>query len=183
MGDEGGGGRDQGGRARTDFSLAWLEAAWYFSEGGHGPTRSRSVQKMLHVYYCTTPVLNSRVLLMYTDTVKVLQGYHVQNSPSGSFLLWGGALGSEGVVYDIVWRRCPRRTPWMMLRTPVCSYPIIVTHLSFNFLCLLLLYSIYLNGRDVWRVVGAESTEWCIEGQAFSRSYDLAPRPPSLSRQ
>jgi hypothetical protein len=25
------------------------------------------------------------------------------------------------------------------------SYPIIVTHLSFNFLCLLLLYSIYLN--------------------------------------
>jgi hypothetical protein len=30
--------------------------------------------------------------------------------------------------------------------TPVCSYPIIVSHLSFNFLCLLLLYSIYLNG-------------------------------------
>jgi hypothetical protein len=34
----------------------------------------------------------------------------------------------------------------MMLRTPVCSYPIIVTHLSFNFLCLMLLYSIHLNG-------------------------------------
>ncbi len=34
----------------------------------------------------------------------------------------------------------------MMLRTPVCSYPVIVTYLSFNFLCLLLLYSIYLNG-------------------------------------
>jgi hypothetical protein len=33
----------------------------------------------------------------------------------------------------------------MMLRTPVCSYPVIVTHLSFNFLCLLLLYSIYVN--------------------------------------
>jgi len=40
---------------------------------------------------------------------------------------------------------CPRRRPWTKLRTPVCSYPIIVTHLSFNFLCLLLLYSIYLN--------------------------------------
>jgi hypothetical protein len=39
------------------------------------------------VYYCTTPVLNSRVLLMYTDTVKELPGYPVQNSPSGSFLL------------------------------------------------------------------------------------------------
>ncbi len=101
------------------------------------------------MYYCTTPVLNSRVLLMYTDTVTELPGYPVQNSPSGSFLLWGGALGSEGVVYDIVWRRCPRRTPWMMLRTPVCSYPIIVTHLSFNFLCLLLLYSIYLNGKNI----------------------------------
>jgi hypothetical protein len=37
----------------------------------------------------------------------------------------------------------------MMLRTPVCSYPIIVTHLSFNFLCLLLLYSIYLNAQDI----------------------------------
>ncbi len=102
------------------------------------------------MYYCTTPVLNSRVLLMYTDTVKELPGYPVQNSPSGSFLLWGGALGSKGVVYDIVWRRCARRTPWMMLRTSVCSYPIIVTHLSFNFLCLLpLLYSIYLNGLPI----------------------------------
>jgi hypothetical protein len=36
-----------------------------------------------------------------------------------------------------------------MLRTPVCSYPIIVTHLSFNFLCLVLLYSIYLNAMHV----------------------------------
>ncbi len=97
------------------------------------------------MYYCTTRVLNSRVLLMYTDPVKELPGYPVQNSPSGSFLLWG----SEGAVYDIVWRRCPRKTAWMMLRTPVCSYPIIVTHLSFNFLSLLLLYSIYLNGFTV----------------------------------
>jgi hypothetical protein len=36
----------------------------------------------------------------------------------------------------------------MMLRTPVCLYPIIVSHLSFNFLCLLLLYSIYLNAAN-----------------------------------
>ncbi len=39
-------------------------------------------------------VLNSRVLLMYTDTVEELPGYPVQNSPSGSFLFW---RGSEGV--------------------------------------------------------------------------------------
>jgi hypothetical protein len=29
---------NQGGRARTDFSLAWLEAAWHSSGSGHGPT-------------------------------------------------------------------------------------------------------------------------------------------------
>ncbi len=85
---------------------------------------------------------------MYTDTVEELPGYPVQNCPSGSFLFWGGSVCRGGLVYDIVWRRCPRRTPWMMLRTPVCSYPIIVTHLSFNFLCLVLLYSIYLNGDN-----------------------------------
>jgi hypothetical protein len=36
-----------------------------------------------------------------------------------------------------------------MLRTPVCllSYPIVVSHLSFNILCQLLLYSIYLDGN------------------------------------
>ncbi len=39
------------------------------------------------VYYYTTLEVNSRVLLMYTDTVKELPGYPVQNSPSGSFLL------------------------------------------------------------------------------------------------
>ncbi len=63
--------------------------------------------------------------------------------------LRGGSWKWGSIVFDIVWRRCPRRTPWMMLRTPVCSYPIIVTHLSFNFLCLLLLYSIYLNGPSL----------------------------------
>jgi hypothetical protein len=32
------------------------------------------------------PRLNSRVLLMYTDTVEDLPGYPVQNYPSGGFL-------------------------------------------------------------------------------------------------
>ena len=48
---------------------------------------------------------------VYTDTVEELPGYPVQNSPSGSFLFWGGPVGRGGIVYDIVWRRCPRRTP------------------------------------------------------------------------
>ncbi len=30
----------QGGRARTDFSLAWLEAVCHCSGSGHGPTRN-----------------------------------------------------------------------------------------------------------------------------------------------
>jgi hypothetical protein len=55
-----------------------------------------------------------------TDTVKELPGYPVQNSPSGGFRLWGGTVGSGGVVYDIVWMGRPRRKPWTILRTPVC---------------------------------------------------------------
>ena len=62
----------------------------------------------------------------------------------------------------------------MMLRTPVCSYPIIVTHLSFNFLCLLLLYSIYLNGIDTHaKQTGMEGgkgpSERRLERQQFTR--------------
>ncbi len=41
---------------------------------------------MQTVYYSTSLVLKSRVLLMSTDTVEELPGYPVQNSPSGSFL-------------------------------------------------------------------------------------------------
>jgi hypothetical protein len=41
---------------------------------------------MQTVSYSTSLELNSRVLLMYTDTVEELPGYPVQNYPSGSFL-------------------------------------------------------------------------------------------------
>ncbi len=85
-----------------------------------------------------------------SNTVKELSGYPVQNSLSGNYS-WGGAVGRVEIVYDIVWMGCLRRTPWTELRTPVCSYPIDVFHLSFNFLCVLLLYSIYLCGRPPWQ--------------------------------
>jgi hypothetical protein len=39
----------------------------------------------------------------------------------------------------------PEGNPGKCAHIYMLSYPIIVTHLSFNFLCLLLLYSIYLN--------------------------------------
>jgi hypothetical protein len=82
-----------------------------------------------------------------SNTVKQLPRYPVENSPSGNYS-WGGAVGRVEIVYDIVWMGCRRRTPWTELRTPVYSYPIDVFHLSFNFICLLLLYSIYLNGSN-----------------------------------
>jgi hypothetical protein len=48
-----------------------------------------------------------------------------------------------------------------MFRTPVCcrillSYPIVVSQLSFNFLCLLLLYSIYLSEYIIYTHDGYE---------------------------
>ncbi len=62
----------------------------------------------------------ARLATSRTDTVKELPGYPVQNSPSGGFLIWGGTVSSEGVVYDTVWMGRPRRKPWTILRTPVC---------------------------------------------------------------
>ncbi len=61
----------------------------------------------------------------------------------------------------------------MMLRTHVCSYPIIVSHLSFNFLCLLLLYSIYLNGLHILNIGkgwegGGGQREGTVEGQQYT---------------
>jgi hypothetical protein len=57
---------------------------------------------------------------MYTDTVKELAGYPVQNSPSGSFLFRGGSVGRGGLVYDIVRRGMPQKDTLDNLRTPVC---------------------------------------------------------------
>ncbi len=48
--------------------------------------RAGSKNVMQTVSYSTSLVLNSKVLLMYTDTVEELPGYPVQNCPSGSFL-------------------------------------------------------------------------------------------------
>jgi hypothetical protein len=78
----------QGGRARTDFSLAWLEAVchlqWKWTRADSKLAGSKNV--MQTVYFSTSLVLKSRVLLMFTDKVEELLGYPVQNSPSGSFL-------------------------------------------------------------------------------------------------
>jgi hypothetical protein len=65
----------------------------------------------------------------------------------------------------------------MMLSTPVCSYPIIVTHLSFNSLCLLLLYSIYLNGISCTLTLGSGEGEGEVnqrEGERGNSSQSWA---------
>ncbi len=141
------------------------------------------------MYYCTTLVLNSRVLLMYTDTVKELPGYPVKNYPSGSFLSWGGPVGREGIVYDIVWMGCPRRTPWTMLHTPVFSYSIVVSHLRFNFLCLVLPKCIYLSGPPSLSILtlvlvpmlqrGGGGGLWHCVRQGAARATGSAPRQAS----
>jgi hypothetical protein len=67
----------------------------------------------------------------------------------------------------------------MMLRTPVCSYPIIVSHLSFNVLCLLILYSIYLNDTPI-----REQPDCTVYNVRVEHPFLLNPpttRPSSLS--
>ncbi len=85
---------------------------------------------------------------MYTDTVNEVPSYPVQNSPSGIFLFWGGVCWQEGIVYNIVWMGCSEENPGKCAYSCMLSYSIVVSHLSFNFLCLLLLYSIYLCGKN-----------------------------------
>jgi hypothetical protein len=74
-----------------------------------------------------------------TDTVKGLAGYPVQKVHLGVSFLEGGPAG-RGEWYMILceWG-CARRKPWNVAYTCKLSYPIIVSHLSFNFLCLVLL--------------------------------------------
>ncbi len=93
------------------------------------------------MYYFTILVLNSRVLLMHTDTVKELPGYPVQNSPSGCLPFWGGPVGSGGILYYIVCMGCARRKPWIRLRIPVC-FRILSSSLSWVSILSVCCYSI-----------------------------------------
>jgi hypothetical protein len=49
-----------------------------------------------------TAGVGKKKLLLYTDTVKELPGCPEQNCPSVSFLFEEGAVGSGGILYDIV---------------------------------------------------------------------------------
>ncbi len=132
----------QGGWAQHDFSLAWLEAAWYCSWSGHITILHEPAHEMLCKLWITLhyyPITEFKCAFnVYTDTMKELPGYPLQNSPSGSFLSWGGPVGRGGG--DSIWY-CVNGMPQKdtldsAAYTSVCSYPIDVFHLSFNFLCL-----------------------------------------------
>jgi hypothetical protein len=84
-----------------------------------------------------------------SDTVKGLPGYTVQNRPSGSFLSWGGTVGRGGIVYDLVWMGCPRRTPWTELRTMLVSYRRLSPLFQFSLSAVTL---VYLSQRSLLSV-------------------------------
>jgi hypothetical protein len=64
----------KGGKTGKAFSLAWLEAYWYFSEGT-GTTHKKRVQERLCIAAYSSTVQNSRVLLLLTGTGQELPGY------------------------------------------------------------------------------------------------------------
>ncbi len=80
----------------------WMQPEIAVEVTRHDSKQAGSKNFVWTMYYSNTLVLNSRVLLMYTDTVMELQGYPVQNCPSGSFLSWGGPAcrgGGDGIWY------------------------------------------------------------------------------------
>ncbi len=101
--------------------------------------------------------------------VAVPPGYPVQNCPSGSFLSWGGPVGRGGIVYDIVWRGCPRRALWMMLCSPVCFRILssFFTSVSIFSVCCYCIYSISV----ITTMLPMQTTEWLHLVLYFSTEY------------
>jgi hypothetical protein len=118
-------------------TLAWpggssLTLQWKWTR--HDWKRAGSKNVVQTVYFSATLVLNSRVLLIYTGTVKEVPGYSVQNSPSGSFLYWGGSVGRGGIVYDIFEWDAQKKT-MENVRTPVCFRILMSSLTSVSILC------------------------------------------------
>ncbi len=109
---------------------------------------------------------------MYTDTVEKLPGYPVQNSPSGSFLFLRGVCWQGWTSIWYCEKGMPQKDTLDNLRTPLLSYSNVVFHLSFNFLCLLLLYSIYICGS---------LNISCSELHAYTCTQ-ISPPPPKIKK-
>ncbi len=72
-----------------------------------------------NVSYYTTLEVNSSVVNAYWHG-EGAAGLSCTELSIWEFPSLRGAVGSGGIVCDIVWMGCPRRTPWTVLRTPVC---------------------------------------------------------------
>ncbi len=130
------------------YSVAWLEAAWYFSEGGHVRTRDSRFKKCC-----------AKCVLLYYPSTEFESTFNVYWHGVGAaglictelsfwefpFLRGAGRQGRNSIWYCV--NGMPQKeTLDIVAYTCMLSYPIVVSHLSFNFLCLLFLYSIYLGG-------------------------------------
>ncbi len=81
---------------------------------------------------------------MYTDTMKELPGYSCTELSMWEFPFLEGACRQGGNVILFKWD-APAGNPGKCAYTCILSYSIVVSHLSFNFHCLLLLQCIYLR--------------------------------------
>ncbi len=126
--------------------------------------------------YSTTLVLNSRVLLLYTDTVKELPGYPVQNSPSGSFLSCGGAWQQGGNSIWYCLNGMPQKEILDNVRTPVC-FRILSSSLTsvsiFSVCCYSIVYKEVNKEQPSYRNLSATATRvlQCTCPVAASRKY------------
>ncbi len=95
---------DQGGRAQHDFSLAWLEAAWYCSESAQARLETgrfkKGFVKCILLYYPSTEFESTFnvYLLKRCGSCRVVlyRTFHL-----GVSFFEGGTVGRGGILYNI----------------------------------------------------------------------------------
>ncbi len=142
----------------TTLAWAWLEAC---SGSGHGTTRieTNRFKKCCGncvLLFCRSTEFKSafNVLTRWRSCRVILYRTLHLWVPILRGVCWQGAI-----VYDIDWMGCPEGNPGKCAYTCMLSYSIVVSHLGFNFLCLLLLYSIYLCGFAHLSTIAEPETE------------------------
>ena len=133
-----------------------------------------------NVYYYTTLIVNSRVLLILTETVYELPGYPIRVIHLGVSFFEGGCRQWGNNIWYCVNGMPQNDTLDSVAYTCMLLYPIDVFHLSFNFLCLLLLYSVSISvGMILIPVTCRREVRWSTsDGQEsvkgiFSRLFSI----------
>jgi hypothetical protein len=138
------------------FNLAWLEAAWYFSEGGHVTTRNiqskKCCAKCALLCYPSTEFESTFNVYWHGVGAAGLSCTELSYCWEFPFLRGPGRQGRNSIWYCV--NGMPQKeTLDSAAYTCMLSFSIVVSHLSFNFLCLLFLYSIYLGGAIATYIV------------------------------